>query len=413
MTRSLLRSGGALILAGIAWSLAACAAGSAPPASPAAAAVSGRLAVYAGTYTGGGSGGIYRFELDPVSGGMTPPVLAGESENPSFLALHPNGRVLYAVNEVETFEGARTGAVSAFAIDSATGGLLLINQQPSAGTGPCHLTVDRTGRNLLVANYNGGNVALLPLGADGRLQPVSVVRPQAGTGPNRARQEGPHAHCIVLDPAERFALSADLGADRIFVYRFDAGTGSLEPGDPEAAPLDPGSGPRHLAWHPSGRFLYVINELRSTVTVFRYDAALGALAAFQTMTTLPAAFPGANKAAEIAVSSDGRFLYASNRGDDSLAFFAIDASSGALAPAGHIPTGGRSPRHFAIDPTGRWLLAANQDSDSITLFRLDPATGRPDRSGRPLAIPKPVCLLFAPATIPASASPRAGPSSAP
>ena len=365
-----------------------------PTPSPAA-----RLAVYVGTYTGGGSGGsrgIYRFELDPASGAFTDPVLAGESENPSFLALHPGGRVLYAANELGTFGGAATGAVSAFAIDGATGILTGLGQQASGGADPCYVSVDRGGRNVLVANYTGGSVAVLPIGSDGRLQPASAVRRQVGTGPDKARQEGAHAHAIVLDTAERFALAADLGVDRVFVYRFGATAGTLEPNDPAAAALEPGSGPRHLAWHPSGAYLYVINELRSTVTAFRFDAARGALQSFQAITTLPAGFSGPNTAAEIAVSSDGRFLYGSNRGDDSLAMFKIDAASGALAPAGHVSTGGRTPRHFAIDPSGRWLLAANQDSDSIAVFLLDPSTGRPELVGRPITVSKPVCVVFVP-----------------
>jgi len=301
---------------------------------------------------------------------------------------------LYAVNELGTFGGSATGAVSAFAIDDATGNLTGLGQQASGGADPCYVAVDRGGRNVLVANYTGGSVAVLPIGPDGRLQAASAVRRQAGTGPDRARQEGPHAHAIVLDGAERFALAADLGADRIFVYRFDPGAGTLEPNDPESVALEQGSGPRHLAWHPSGKYLYAVNELRSTVTAFRYDAGRGALESFQTSTTLPAGFSGPNTAAEIVVSPDGRFLYGSNRGDDSIAVFQIDPS-GALAPAGHVPTGGRTPRHFAIDPSGRWLLAANQDSGSIVVFRLDPSTGRPEPLGRPLAISKPVCVLFA------------------
>jgi 6-phosphogluconolactonase len=373
--------------------VAGCAPVRPPPAPPSAAS---RLAVYVGTYTGNGSRGIYRLELDAASGALSGPVLAAESENPSFLALHPNRRVLYAVNELATFGGSATGAVSAFAIDRTSGGLTLLGQQASGGSDPCHLTVDGTGRNVLVANYNGGSVGVLPIDAEGRLGPASTVIQHEGTGPDRSRQAGPHAHGIFLDRAERLALAADLGADRVFVYRFDVAAGGLAQNDPGSVPLEPGSGPRHLAWHPSGKYLYVINELRSTITAFRYDPGRGAAASFQTVTTLPAGFTGGNKAAEIAVSTDGRFLYASNRGDDSIALFAIDAASGALAPAGHVASGGRTPRHFAIDPSGRWLLVANQDSDSIVVFRLDPATGRPDHPGRPLALSKPVCVLFAP-----------------
>ena len=355
-----------------------------------------RLAVYVGTYTGSGSRGIYRFELDLASGAWTDPVLAGESENPSFLAIHPNGRFLYAVNELGTFGGSPTGAVSAFAIGGATGSLTPIGQRASGGADPCHVTVDRGGRNVLVANYTGGSVAVLPIGEDGRLQAASMVIRHHGSGADKSRQEGPHAHAIVLDPAERFALAADLGADLIFVYRFNAAKGALEPDDPADVALDGGTGPRHLAWHTSGAYLYAINELRSTLTAFRYDARRGALEPFQTISTLPGGFSGANKAAEVAVSPDGRFLYASNRGDDSIAVFKVDAASGALALVGHFSTGGRTPRHFAIDSTGRWLVAANQDSDSIVVFRLDPVTGRPSPVGRPITISKPVCVLLAP-----------------
>jgi 6-phosphogluconolactonase len=386
----------ALILSCLACCQAACGRGASDRTPVPAEATEPRLAVYVGTYTGGGSRGIYRFLLDTATGAWTDPAPAAGSGNPSFLALHPNGRVLYAVNEIGTFGGATTGAVSAFAIDAATGNLTPIGRQASGGADPCHLVVDRGGRNLLVANYSGGSVAVLPLDTDGRLRPATAVHRHAGSGPNRARQEQAHAHSIVLDPAERFALAADLGADRIFVYRFDAAAGSLEPNDPEAAALEPGSGPRHLAWHPSGGHLYAINELRSTVTAFRYDVGRGALEPLQTITTLPAGFSGQNTAAWIAASPDGRFLYASNRGDDSLALLGIDAGSGVLAALGHVRTGGRTPRQFAIDPSGRWLLAANQDSDSIAVFRLDAASGLPEPAGRPIAIPTPVCILFAP-----------------
>jgi 6-phosphogluconolactonase len=380
----------------LALALVACA-GCAPVRPPIPApTLPARLAVYVGTYTGGGSRGIYRFELDPGSGAWTDPVLAGESENPSFLAAHPDGRVLYAVNELGTFGGSPTGSVSAFAIDGATGNLTLLGQQASGGADPCHLAVDRGGRNVLVANYSGGSVAVLPLDEGGRLKSASTVLRHGGSGPDRARQEGPHAHAVVLDGAERFLLSADLGADRIFVHRFDPATGSVEPNVPEAVAIEPGSGPRHLAWSPSGKVFYVINELRSTVTAFRYDPERGAAASFQTVTTLPDGFSGGNTAAEVVVSPDGRFLYASNRGADSVAVFRIDAASGGLTPAGHDSTGGRTPRHFAIDPSGRWLLAANQDSGSIGVFRLDPVTGRLAPVGKPLAISKPVCVLFVP-----------------
>ena len=358
------------------------------------AAKPGPVTVYVGTYTDGTSRGIYRLTFDTATGTMTEPVLAVETKNPSFLALHPSGRFLYAAGEISSFEGQKTGAVSAFAIDPKTGDLALLNQQSSGGAGPCHLVVDKTGRNVLVANYGGGNVAVLPIDADGRLKPASSVRAHEGSGPNTGRQEKPHAHGIYLDAAERFALSPDLGADRVFVYRFDAAKGTLEPHG--AAPLDPGAGPRHLAFHPSGKYLYTINELLSTVSAFAYDAAKGALAPLQTVSALPAGFSGTSWTAEVAVSPDGRFVYGSNRGDDSLAVFAVDRATGRLTPAGHAPVGGKNPRHFTIDPSGRFILAGHQGSGTIAVLRLDPATGLPALVGSPVKVDKPVCLLPVP-----------------
>jgi 6-phosphogluconolactonase len=358
------------------------------------AAKPGPVTVYVGTYTDGASRGIYRFTFDPATGTATEPVLAAEAKNPSFLALHPNGRFLYAVGEIDRFEGAKTGAVSAFAIDPKTGHLTLLNQRSSEGTGPCHLVVDRTGGNVLVANYGAGTVAVLPIEADGRLKPASSVRSHEGSGPNKGRQERPHAHGIYLDAAERFAFSPDLGADRVFVYRFDAAKGTLEPHG--AAALDPGSGPRHAAFHPSGKYFYTINELLSTVSAFAYDAEKGALAPLQTTSALPVGFSGTSWTAEIAVSPDGRFVYGSNRGDDSLAVFRVDAATGRLTAAGHVGVGGKTPRHFTIDPTGRFILAAHQGSGTIAVLRLDPATGMPGLVGSPVKVDKPVCLLPAP-----------------
>jgi 6-phosphogluconolactonase len=251
------------------------------------------VTVYVGTYTDGTSRGIYRTSLDIASGKATAPVLAVEAKNPSFLALHPSGRFLYAVSEVEDFQGAKTGAVMAFAIDPKTGDLTLLNQQPSEGGAPCHLVVDRSGKNLLVANYSGGSVALLRIGSDGRLQPASVVKLHEGQGPNTARQKKPHAHGIYLDAAERFAFAPDLGADRVFVYRFDADKGTLTPHG--AAAVAPGSGPRHLAFHPKGRHAYVISELSNTIDVFGYDPAKGELAPIETVKTLPVGFTGKSR----------------------------------------------------------------------------------------------------------------------
>jgi 6-phosphogluconolactonase len=358
------------------------------------AAAENPVTVYVGTYTDGTSKGIYRLAFDPAAGAMSEPVLAVETRNPSFLALHPSGRFLYAVGEVDRFAGAKTGAVSAFAIDPKTGDLAVLNQQPSGGAGPCHLVVDKSGRNVLVANYGGGTVAVLPIEADGRLKAASFVSVHEGSGPNKGRQERPHAHGIYLDAAERFALSPDLGADEIFVYRFDAAKGTLDLHG--AVPLAPGSGPRHLAFHPSGKYVYVINELLSTITAFSYDAEKGALSELQTVSTLPRGFSGESWTAEVAVSPDGRFVYGSNRGDDSLAVFAVEASTGRLAPKGHVPVGGKYPRHFTFDPAGRYILAGHQNSGTIAVLRRDPSTGIPSLAGTPAKVDKPVCLLLAP-----------------
>ncbi len=393
------RTHGVLAAAGLAATLSAC-----TPEEPAMSrsfekdpTPAPALSYYVGTYTDGKSEGIYRFTFDPVSGEATEPTLAAEAVNPSFLALHPNGRFLYAVGEMGDFRGEKTGALSAFAIDPASGDLRLLNQQPSRGSGPCHLVVDGSGRVVLVANYGSGTVAALPLAEDGRLGEPTSVHSHAGTGPNEGRQEGPHAHGIALDAAQRRAVVADLGADRLFVYDLEAATGALTPADPPAVTLEPGAGPRHVVFDPRGELLYSINELDSTVTVLRYDAAAGGLESVQAISTLPDDFEGESWTAELEISPDGRFLYGSNRGHDSLAVFAVDPASGRLSLQGHVSTGGRWPRHFSVDSTGRWLLAANQRSDSIVPFRLDPESGMPAAAGPAIAVPRPVCVLPVPA----------------
>jgi 6-phosphogluconolactonase len=389
----------ALAVAGFSATLIACASEerAMPRSSEERVEAEAPLAFYVGTYTGGESRGIYRFTLDPVSGEASDPVLAAEAENPSFLALHPSGRFLYAVGEMDDFQGEKTGAVSAFAVDPVTGDIRLLNQQPSKGAGPCHLVVDGSGRSVLVANYGSGTVSTLPVGEDGRLGEATSVQSHAGTGPNESRQEGPHAHGLAFDAAERRAFAADLGADRVFVYELDAARATLEPSEPPAVALKPGSGPRHVVFGSSGEYLYSINELDSTVTVLRHDTVTGGLESVQTISTLPEDFDGESWTAEIAVSPDGRFVYGSNRGHDSLAVFAVDAETGRLTPAGHVPTGGHWPRHFSIDPSGRWLLAANQRSDSVVVFRLDPDSGMPAAVGETVPVPAPVCVLPVPA----------------
>ena len=346
--------------------------------------------VYVGTYTDGASKGIYRFTFDPVTGAATAPVLAAETTNPSFLAMHPNGQVLYAVNEIDGTGGTPGGLVSAFAVDQATGDLTLLNQRSSEGGAPCHLVVDRRGRNVLVANYTGGNVAVLPILADGKLGPASDVRQQQGTGPNRERQQAAHAHGIYLDPTERIAVSPDLGADRVFVYRYDADAGKLTPLG--AGRVEPGSGPRHAAFDPP-RMLYTINELTSTISVFDVDRTAGTLTRIQDVSTLPVGHTGPNSAAEFVLSADGH-AYASNRGHDSVAVFTVERATGRLTPTGHVAARGRTPRHFAIGPTSQWMLVAHQGDDSIAVFRIDASSGMPVPTDVVVRVAKPVCIVM-------------------
>lgn len=352
--------------------------------------------VYFGTYTGEKSQGIYRARLDLGNGTVSEPELAATVASPSYLALDPSRRRLYAANEMGKFGDKPTGAVSAFAIDAASGALTLLNQQSSGGSGPAHVSVDRAGRTLLVANYGGGSVASLPIGADGRLGPAASVIVHQGSSVHPKRQTKPYAHSINVDTANTFAYAADLGVDRIFIYRLDPKSSALTPATPPSAALAPGSGPRHMAFHPGGRYAYVINELALTVTVFSRDAASGALTEVQTISTLPPGQPSAAtfSTAEVVVHPSGKFLYGSNRGHDSLVVFAIDQAKGTLTLVQHVPTQGSTPRGFGIDPTGRYLLAGNQRSDSVVVFRVDPTSGRLTPTGQTLNVGSPVSVVF-------------------
>jgi len=350
--------------------------------------------MYVGTYTGEKSKGIYAWRFQPASGKLTALGLAGETVSPSFLAVHPNRRFLYAVSEIGNYEGQRSGAVSAFSIDPATGRLSLLNKAPTRGGAPCHLNVDKTGKTLLLANYSGGSVAAFPLRGDGGLGEASAFIQHTGSSTDPKRQQGPHAHSINLSPDNRFAVAADLGLDQVLVYRFDPAAGSLTPHDPPFAKVNPGAGPRHFAFHPGGKFAYVINEMQSTVTAFAYDTARGALREFQTITTLPKDFQGVNHTAEVQVHPSGKFLYGSNRGHDSIAVFSIDQAMGTLTPIEQVSTQGKVPRNFGIDPTGGYLFAANQRSDSIVVFRIDATSGRLTPAGETLEVGSPVCVKF-------------------
>ncbi|MCU1329984.1 MAG: hypothetical protein JWN34_5354 [Bryobacterales bacterium] len=344
--------------------------------------------VYIGTYTGPQSKGIYTFRFDADTGTMGPVALAAELPRPSFLTIHPNRKYLYAVSEL----GQST--VTAFGINPATGMLTLLNTVPTRGSSACDLVVDKTGKSVVVANYGNGSVAMFRIGGDGRLSESTAQVQHSGSGPDTARQRGPHAHAVVLSPDGRSVFVPDLGVDKIFAYRLDPDAATLTPHDPPFATVPPGSGPRHFAFHPNGRFAYSVNEMKSSVSAFAYDQKTGALSNLQTSSNLPADFAAVDNSAEIEIDSAGRFLYASNRGHDSIAVHRIDPGTGTLTLVEHVSSGGKTPRSFKIDPTGRYLFAANQDSDSIVVFRRNPATGRLSASGQKISFGSPVCIRF-------------------
>ena len=354
--------------------------------------------VYVTADTRDKSTGIYTYRLDTSSGALQFVSLAGEVEAPFFLAFHPQGRFLYVVNAVQQPGGTFVGTASAFAIDPNTGALTLLNEQPVPGAFPCYITVDRTGQCALVANYVSGCVAALPIRPNGTLGPASDHIQHQGSSVDPHRQEGPHAHCIVIDPTERYAFAADLGLDKILCYRLDPKRAKLTSNDVPWAQVKAGSGPRHLAFHPNGRFAYVINELNSTLIAFAYDAARGALTEVQTVRTIPEEFTAVNYCADVHVSPSGQFLYGSNRGHDSIVIYRIAGDTGMLTYLGCEPTQGKTPRNFALDPSGNYLLAANQDSDTLVTFRIAPETGKLSATGHVTRVPKPVCVKVLPAS---------------
>jgi 6-phosphogluconolactonase len=362
-------------------------------ASPAFSAEPGKFWVFVGTYTDGKSKGIYRMEFDPATGKLSEPVLAAEVDNPSFLAVHPMHKYLYSANESS---GDSAGSVTAFALDAKSGALTKLNRQSTIGNGPCHLVVDATGKNVLVANYGGGSVAVLPIGPDGKLAPASDFIQHKGKVFDQKRQGKPHAHSVNLDKANRFAAVADLGLDRIFFYKFDPVQGKLAPNDPPAAKVKDRSGPRHFAFHPDGKHAYVINEINCTVTAFEYDPDHGTLTEIQTIPTMPVAVARGHSTAEVVVHPSGKFLYGSNRGHDSLAVYTIEPGTGRLKNVEYKPTGGKTPRNFAVDPTGSYVLAENMSSDNIVVFRVDSATGALEPTGQVVEVPKACCVKFVP-----------------
>ena len=353
--------------------------------------------VFVGTYTTKTSSkGIYAFRYDASSGKLTPIGVAAETADPSWVAVHPNGKFLYAVNEA-----GKNSMVSAFSLDGQSGKLTLLNQLPALGEDPCYLSFDRTGKYVFVANYTSGNVVVFPIEADGKLGAATANVHDEGTlGPNKERQEGPHAHWLEASAGNRYAYVSDLGLDKVLIYKFDAASGKLaNPGsnqqDAFSATLPPGSGPRHVAFSRNGNLMYVLSELLSTVTVFANDAR-EKYRDVQTISALPKDLSGRNDAAEIMIHPSGKFLYSSNRGHESIALFKIDPGTGKLTATGDFSVEGKEPRHFAIDPSGNFLLAEDQFSDKIVTFRIDQKTGALSPTGDSVEVPSPVCIAFLP-----------------
>lgn len=361
--------------------------------------------VYVGTYTEpirfgtgrilhGRGEGIYVYRMNPSSGAMDLVRKVTGITNPSYLAIDPSQRFLYAVNEVKAYEDKPTGTISAFAVDPTTGGLEFLNKRLTHGTDPCHVLVDKHGKCVCVANFMSGSVCVLPVLDDGSLGEASQVIQHQGSSIDPVRQAGPHAHSVSLDAANRFAVVPDLGLDKLMVYQFDQARGRLEPNAVPWVTMRPGAGPRQVAFHPAGQFAYLINELDSTVVALAYDGRRGTFKELQMVPTLPEGFHGQSTCADVQVSPSGAFVYGSNRGHDSIVIYKVDQQTGRLTYVGHAPTQGRTPRGFGIDPTERFLLAANQDSDTIVTFRIDPQTGTLLPTGHVTQVPTPACVKF-------------------
>ena len=353
--------------------------------------------LYVGTYTKpqSDSEGIYAFRFNAKAAKFSPLGLVAAGPNPTFLAVHPNGKFLYAINEINDFQGKAAGSVSAYSIDKASGKLTPLNQVSSAGTGPCHLIVDPTGKTLLVANYAGGSFASFPIGTDGKLgQAVSFIQ-ETGKGPDKERQGAPHGHAVMLSKNNKFALAADLGTDKVMIFKLDAANGKITPSDPAFGSVKPGSGPRHIAIAPDQKHIYVQNEMVSTVSTMEFDAEKGTLKELAQVSALPADFKGNNSGAEIQISADGKFVYSSNRGHHSIAVYAVDPKTALLTLIQNEPTGGQTPRAFILDPTGNFLIVGNQQTNNFTLHKVDRATGKLTATGESVKLGAPVTFVFA------------------
>ncbi len=356
--------------------------------------------IFLGTYTpkDGASKGIYSVRLDSATGALGEPAEAAVTPNPTFLAWRPDHRVLYAGGEGADAVGKITGGAAAFAFDSASGQLAPLNARGGGGGNTTMLSPDATGQMLVTVSYGAGYVASFPLGTDGRIGPRASLIAHAGPlGPNQVRQDKPHPHSVTFSPDNRFAFVADLGLDRVFAYRFDPTTGTLTPHNPAFIAVTPGSGPRHTKFSAAGRFFYILGVIDGSVTTCAYAAARGTGTPIQHISTLPAGFQvtDPDRAAEIRLHPNGKFVYASNRGHDSIAVFLVNAD-GTLKLVELTPSGGQHPRNFALSPDGRWLVCANMNSNNLVSFKVDAATGRLTPTGSSVTVPQPVCVLFAP-----------------
>jgi 6-phosphogluconolactonase len=350
--------------------------------------------MYVGTYTEGTSKGIYAYRLDAKTGKLSSLGLVAEATDPTFVALHPNGKFLYAVNEVNTYQGKKAGSVTSYSVDHATGKLTQLNKVSTQSPGPCHLIVDATGKTLMVANYFGGSFTSFPIAGDGKLGEAASFIQLHGSGVNKDRQAAPHGHSVNLPKNNKFMLGADLGTDKIMIFNLDAANGKIAPHDPPSASVKPGSGPRHLVFAPDQKHVYVLSEMASSVSTFTYDPATAAMALIDAVSALPADFKGESTGAEIAIDAAGKFVYSSNRGHDSIAVFAVDKGSGKLKLIQNQSTGGSQPRSFILDPSGNYLIAGNQKTNTMTTFKVDKGTGKLTATGDKYDLGAPVTFVF-------------------
>ena len=350
--------------------------------------------VFVSSFAAGEKGAINAYQLEPTTGALKPVHRTGDVENPFFLAVSHDQKFLYSIH-AKTFGGKEPEQVAAYAIEGRTGRLKLLNRQSTRGTASCYLDVDSTGKSVLVANYSTGNIASLPVREDGSLGEAASFFQHSGSSVDPARQKGPYAHCIVVSPDNRFALAADLGLDQVLSYRLDASTAKLSPNTPPFVKMPPGAGPRHLTFHPNGRHVYVINELKSSVTLFDYVAESGTLIERQTISTLPTDFADTSHFADLKITPNGQFLYGTNRGHDSIAAYRI-GDDGRLTLIGIELSLGKGPQNLLIAPGGELLLCANMPGNNVAVFRIDPLTGGLTSAGQPISIPSPSCIRVVP-----------------